>query len=197
MPPLEVLHMQHVGPVMRVDVLTRLVLGFRRSLRHVCLMAAAVGAAREWNGMLAEWAAGLDSLRSFLLRDLRVTTSPGGIVMRSPGAGMLVFDGIMDWAGDDGVPDEGTVEFTSNRVNRGKQCVSGFRFACAEGREREGDAQRVLGKLAEVARLEVKHRNNREEEITEWTHIGTRFLIGGKLEANYSPMVKSPEVDIP
>ena len=196
--PLEVLEMRYMRTVRRVDVLARLVLGFRRSLRHVCLVGAAAGVAREWNGMLAAWAAGLDCLRSFQLRDLAVTTSPGGVVMRSPGAGMLVFDGIMEWAGDDGVPDEGTVEFTANTVNRGKERVTGFGFACAEGREGERDAQRVLGKLAEVARLEVKQRTNGgQEEVIEWTQIGKRFLIGGKLEANYSAATESPEVDIP
>jgi hypothetical protein len=58
------------------------------------------------------------------------------------------------------VPDEGTVEFASRTVNLGKEHVTGFRFACAEGKEGERDAQKVLGKLAEVARVEAKRRLN-------------------------------------
>ena len=197
MPPLEVLEMQRLPAVRRVDVLARFVLGFRRSLRHVGLVFVAMGAAEEWKGVLAEWAVGLECLRSFQLRELKVTASPAGVVMRLPGRGVLVFDGITEWAGSDGVPDEGTVEFASRTVNLGKERVTGFRFACAEGREGKCDAQRVLGKLAEVARVEVKQRPNWEQEATEWTQVEKRFLIGGKLEANYSTAIKSPELDLP
>jgi hypothetical protein len=41
--------------------------------------------------------------------------------MRLSGPGVLVFDGITEWAGNDGVPDEGTVEFASRTVNLGKE----------------------------------------------------------------------------
>lgn len=197
MPPVEVLEMKCLRAVRRADMLGRLVLGFRRSLRHVCLMFAAVGAAGEWNGVLAEWADGLECLRSFQLRELKVTTSRVGVVMRSPGAGVLVFDGITSWVGSDGVPDEGTVEFASRTVNLGKECITGFRFAGAEGREGQRDAQKVLGKLAEVARVEAHRSPNWEQEVTERIQVGKRFLIGGKLEANYSTAIESPELDIP
>jgi hypothetical protein len=52
-----------------------------------------------------------------------------------------------------------------------------------------------LGKLVEVARVEAKRTPNWEQEATEWTWIGKRFLIGGKLEANYSTAIESPELD--
>jgi hypothetical protein len=90
MPLVEVLEMQDImGGVSRVDVLARFVLGFRRRLRHLCLVAAAMGTVEGWRGVLAQWAAGLECLRSFQLRELRVTTSTNGVVSirRSPGPG--------------------------------------------------------------------------------------------------------------
>jgi len=55
----------------------------------------------------------------------------------------------------------------------------------------------VLGKLAEVARVEVMQRPDWEQKRTGWTQVEKRFLIGGKLEANYSTAIKSPELDLP
>jgi hypothetical protein len=84
-------------------------------------------------------------------------------------------------------------------VHLRKERLTGFRFASAEGRDGERDAQRVLGKLAEVARVEARLRPDWDPEATETTRFGKRFLIGGKLEANlnYSTAMQSPELDIP
>jgi hypothetical protein len=105
---------------------------------------------------------------------------------------MLVFDGITEWTESDGAPNEGTVEFASRAVNWKNDRLTGFRFACAEGREEKRDAQRVLGKLA--ARLESPRRS---EGATAWTRIEKQFLIWEKLEANYSTAIGSPEPNTP
>ncbi|KAG7287210.1 hypothetical protein NEMBOFW57_006716 [Staphylotrichum longicolle] len=167
-PPLEVLEMRYLGAV-RADVLAQFVCLFRRSLRHLYLMSAAVVAGPEWKGMLARWASELGRLRSFQVRELK-------------------------WAGSDGVPDEGTVEFASRAVNMGTERVTGFRFACARGRKGERDTQRVLGKLAEVAMVEVKQRPNWEQP-RGWTPL-ERFKMGGKLEGTYSLVFESPDPEI-
>jgi hypothetical protein len=126
-----------------------------------------------------------------LTHKLKITTSTNSVISirRSPGAGMLVFDGITEWVESDSALDDGTVEFASRAVNWINDHLTGFRFACAEGREEKRDAQRVLGKLAEVARLESPRR---PEGATAWTRIEKRFLIWGKLEANYSTAIVSP-----
>jgi hypothetical protein len=92
------------------------------------------------------------------------------------------------------LPDEGTVEFSSRTVNLGAERVTGFRFACARTREGERDAQRVLGKRAEVATVEVKRRPNWDQP-TEWTHIEKRFDVGGKLKASYSVEFELPDLE--
>jgi hypothetical protein len=52
LPPLEVLAMRCLRVVRRADVLGRFVLGFRRSLRYICLVSAAVGMRGSGTGCL-------------------------------------------------------------------------------------------------------------------------------------------------
>ncbi len=174
--------------VVGAEVLGRFVSLFRGSLRHLSLVSAQVVDGEEWKGMLSGWAAESGRLRSLQVQELSV--------MGIAGAGTLVFDGIVGWAGSDGVPDEGTVEFTAREVNLREERIVGFRFACARGREGEGDAQRVLGKLAQVATVEVKKRTDWALAAAIPRHcIEERFDIGGKLKANRLVRFETPELE--
>lgn len=180
--------MRHLGAgAVPTDVLRRFVLRFRGTLRHLYLWSAALDTGQDWRRVLAEWAVELRQLRSFNLRGLSAT--------RRPEKGVVVFDGIARWEGGDGVPDEGTVEFEARPADTKKQGVTGVRFACASGREAEGDAQRLLGKLAEVARVESRRQFPRYHELAQWAMVGRRFVIGGKLEARLSPGFRSPDLE--
>ncbi len=183
LPPLEVLELRGLGTV-RAEVLGGCVLRFSGTLRYLYVCYATAGTGTEWCRMLGGWAAGLERLRSFGVRDLRVDGMAG--------QGMVVFDDIARWEGGD-VP-EGTLTFAARHVNSRTEAVSGVRFTCAKGRE--GDAQRVLGKLAEVGRIVGKHRINGQQVYdTGCTVVEKRFVIGGKLEANFSLKFNSPGLE--
>ncbi len=191
LPRLEVLDMRGLRPV-PPDVLREFVLRFRDSLRHLCVRWVTVEAAGGlgWRRVLAGWAAGVGRLQSFNVRDLREENS-------TYRPGKVVFDGIAKWAGSEGVPEKGTVEFAAGGVGSRKEAVTGLRFVCARGCP-EGDVQSVLGKLAEIARVEVRAVANGAQVSdmdTEWITVERRFVIGGKLEANLSMMYQSPGLE--
>ena len=184
LPPLEVLEIRGMGGTVRGEVVGACVLLFRETLRHLYVCYATAGTGTEWCGVLAGWAAGLEQLRSFGVRDLRVVNMPG--------RGMVVFDDIAQWKGGD-VP-EGTLTFAATDVNERTEAVTGVRFMCVRGRE--GDAQRVLGQLAEVGRVVVRQMINWQQVIEMgWTVVEKRFIIGGKLEANSLLEFDSPDLE--
>lgn len=195
LPLLEVLEMRATEGVITADVLGGFVLRFKDTLKHLYLLSARMETTEEWKTVLAQWAGELDRLVSFNIREIKARGTGIG-----PQAGWakwraLVFDDITAWEGSEpAVPEEGIVEFAIGNVGPRKQGMIGLMFACAKGRERSGDAQRVLRKLADVARAEIRVQEAWDDNVPGWSVIDTQCVIGGRLWANASRAFNSPDL---